>query len=812
MHRLVCAFIGIILLSASALAQRAPGRYVVELNGAPLGAEVRTKGRAALQNRVTAIRSEQAQVRALIEQRNGKVLSSLDSLMNALIVKINDADAPALSSLAGVKKVYPVHWYKLNLDHALPLHHVPEAWARIGGKDKAGAGVKIAILDTGVSVNHPAFQDATLKPPPGFPLASKPDNLAFTNNKIIVARSYEDIYQETDPDDAQDSFGHGTETAMCAAGVTNTGPNATITGVAPKAWIGGYKIVPGNSGNASGDVILKAMDDALADGMDVINLSFGGPVEFPDLPDFLPATGFDRLRQFGVVTVVSAGNDGPGLNTIEDFASQGSVISVGAVQNDRAFDGSVSIAGATPVRAFHSSGPAPGPITSTVFDVSSVDPTGLLCGAPLQAGSASGQIALILRGTCTFEQKVNNAQAGGAIAAIIYLQPGQSPITASIGAATLPTVLLSNSDGVALQAAVAGNSSTSVKVTFNGVPFPEDPHVLASFTSRGPNYDYTVKPDLVAVGTDVYMATQSLDPTGQLYSMDGYISASGTSFASPLTAGAVTLLRGARPGLTVDQYRSLIINSASPLVRPDGSIERVQQAGTGVLNVNAALQSTITAYPTSLTYFVGSGDLGGAMTGDFDQLTLTNVGTTADVFHISSIPFDAAPALQFSNSSGDNNPTSTLDVPIAPGQSKTIYAYWTTDATLPIGEYQGDVLVESSNNDALVPYWYGVPSQAPQTVYELNPPPVSAAAGTTVALFVRVTDLIGYAITDGPHLAFRSQVNAGGGAIALSSTVFFPNILEIGMRLGRNAGTNTYTFSFGLAPPIQVSIVGTTGN
>ena len=810
MRRFVYSLFGIFLWTGAALAQVVPDRYIVELSGPPLGAEARTKGRDVLKDRVTVIRTEQARIRALIQQRNGKVLSSLDSLMNALIVNIADADAPALAAMAGVKQVYPVREYKMNLDHALPLHHVPEAWTRIGGKDKAGAGVRIAILDTGVSPNHPAFQDPTLKPPPGFPRASKPQNLAFTNNKIIVARSYEDIYQETDPDDAQDRHGHGTETAMCAAGVTNKGPFATITGVAPKAWIGGYKIVPGNTGSASGDVILKALDDALADGMDVINLSFGGVGAFPAIPDYVPAVAVDRLRLFGVVMVVSAGNDGPTPNSMSDFASQASVISVGAVQSDRAFNGSVAVGGAAPVQAFTSTGPVPGPLTTTVFDVSSVDPSGLLC-SPLPAGSASGQIALILRGTCTFEQKVLDAQAGGAVAAIIYVQPGQAPIHISIGGATLPTVLLSNSDGVSLKNTVASNPSTAVTVVFDGVAYPEDPHLLASFTSKGPNYDYTIKPDLVAVGTDVYMATQSLDPTGELYSKDGYLVENGTSFSSPLTAGAVAVLRGARPGLTVDQYRSLIINSATPLTRPDGQIERVQQAGTGVLNLDAALQSTISAFPTSLTYLLGSGDLGGVVTGDLDQLTLTNVGKTADVFHVAAIGFDSAPALQFSTNSADENPTSTLDVPIDAGQSKTIYAYWTTDKTLAVGEYQGDILVESAHGDALVPYWYGVPSQIPQNVYQVNPPPASARAGSTINLFVRVTDVIGFAITDNAHLAFQSQVSSGA-SIALSPILFFPNIRLVTMRLSSTPGVNTFAFRFGPSAPIQLAITGTGGN
>lgn len=809
MLRLTTVFVGMFLWTAAAPGQLVPGRYVVELTANPLGAEVRTKGKDALKDRQAVLHSEQTRVKALIEQRKGKVLSSVESLMNALLVKIDDADASALSSLPGVRKVYPVYEYKMELDHALPIHHIPEAWARVGGIDKAGAGIKIAIVDTGVSPNHPGFQDSTLKPPPGFPRASKPENLAFTNNKIIAARSYEDIYQEEDPNDAQDRNGHGTQTAMCAAGVTNKGPAATITGVAPKAWIGGYKIVRGGTGStsASGDVILKALDDALADGMDVINLSFGSPFSFRTGPDSLPGVAVDRLKQFGVVMVVSAGNSGPNLNTIGDFASQASVISAGAAQNDRSFKGGVSVGGAAPLKAYPSTGPAPGPISTTVFDVSSIDPTGLLC-SPLPAGSATGQIALILRGTCSFEQKVNDAEAGGAIAVILYLQPGQTPITAFIGSATLPTVLISNADGIALQAAVTSAPSTTVTVVFNFVAYPKDPHLLASFTSRGPTSDFAIKPDLVAVGTDVYTATQSLDPDGGEYSKDGYLVVSGTSFSAPIIAGSVAVLRAARPGLTVDQYRSLIINSATPLIRPDGAVERVQQAGAGVLNLDAALQSTIAAFPTSLTFLIGSGTLGGAATGDVDQLALTNLGKTTDIYHISSIAFDSAPALQFSSNPGDRSPSSTLEMTVAPGQSRTIYAYWTADALSP-GEYQGDIAIQGVTSSALVPYWYGVPNGVPQSVFQLNPAPALAKVGTTINVFVRVVDLIGSPITDNPRLAFQGAVLSGGGTIALSSPVFFPNLRRITFTLGPKAGDNVFAFGFGSLAPIQLTITGT---
>src|SRR5271154_38262 len=143
-------FLSILLAATLAPAQIVPGRYLVELTVSPLGAEVRTKGKATMPDRVQQIRGQQALLRPLVQQHHGKVLSSLESLMNALIVVIPDSEAAALAALPGVKKVYPVYMQNADLDHALPIHNVPEAWVNIGGMSNAGAGIKIGILDTGV--------------------------------------------------------------------------------------------------------------------------------------------------------------------------------------------------------------------------------------------------------------------------------------------------------------------------------------------------------------------------------------------------------------------------------------------------------------------------------------------------------------------------------------------------------------------------------------------------------------------------------------------------------------------------------------
>src|SRR5207248_832343 len=138
------------------------------------------------------------------------------------------------------------------------------AWNTIG-VDKAGLGVKIAIIDSGIDITHPGMQDSSLQIPDGFPKTNVDSDTAFTNTKVIVARSYAALFQTVEDDiSARDVVGHGTATAMAAGGARNTGPIGPIVGVAPKAFLGSYKVIGSNGGGTS-DIILKAVDDAAAD-------------------------------------------------------------------------------------------------------------------------------------------------------------------------------------------------------------------------------------------------------------------------------------------------------------------------------------------------------------------------------------------------------------------------------------------------------------------------------------------------------------------------------------------------------------------
>ncbi len=186
---------------------------------------------------------------------------------------------------------------------------------------------------------------------------------------------------------------------------------------------------------------------------------------------------------------------------------------------------------------------------------------------------------------------------------------------------------------------------------------------------------------------------------------------------------------------------------------------------------------------------------------------MTNIGKVTDTFNIRSIPYDSAPALQFSANPGSLTPEPTHSMTLTPGQTKTVYAYWISRTTLPQGEYQGHILVEGKSTAVLTPYWYAVPSLIPNAVLELNPPNSTARSGATVTLFVRVMDLAGVPVTTDGQLRFTGTASAGA-TINLLPQIVFQNLRAVQFGLATTARANTFQFTFGNLPPITHVITG----
>ena len=790
MKRFVAFFLFAPLLCAGVI----PGRYIVELSNesvaehmfhyAPQGVH----GRAAMRSteadaQRTRIRAQQQDVRTRVEQLSGRIVGQVEEVSNALIVRIPDAQAAQLAALPGVKKVYPVRKFYLMLDHALPLHKVPDAWSQVG-LGNAGAGVKIAIIDTGIDQNHPGFQNTSLTVPGGFPRANTAADLTYTNQKVIVARSYASLFASPDPDPSPaDHVGHGTATAMCAAGVQNAGPLATISGVAPQAWVGSYKVFgsPGVNDYATEDAILTAINDAVGDGMDVISMSLGSDVatRFADDPE---VTALEQAAANGIIVVAAAGNNGPNPGTIGSPGNGPSAIAVGATNNDRAFTTTVTVNGQSPVASVPGNGPAPNaPVTAPMVDVASLDGTGTACSA-LPRGSLNGAIAFILRGPCTFEQKLDDAQAAGAVAAVIYTdQARPDPIPMAVGQATLPAQMIGYQDGVTIKPLLKSPAQTTMSFTLG--PMYVNPARLADFSSQGPNVDFSIKPDLVAVGVNLYMATEKLDPQGAMYSPDGYTIEQGTSFSAPLVAGAAALLKAARPGLTAAQYRSLLVNSADPASLVPGTAATVQQAGAGVLDAFAALNATAAMAPVSLNFGSGPSTVSTTL-----SLAISNTGTAGDTYTLSATPSGTGPMPSIQPA------TVRLD----PGASATVSVTLTGSSLAP-GAYQGVLLVQGANTSVTsrVPYWYGVPSDTPQYITVLFADD-TATAGTVDpdAILFKITDGFGMPITDAP---VNATVVSGTAVIANfgSRDREVPSAYGIDLRFGRRAGSSVIRITAG---------------
>jgi subtilisin family serine protease len=274
---------------------------------------------------------------------------------NGMAVVVPRVELARLSSLPGVARIYPSVRYRPLLDRGPVQIGAPSLWGP--GLENAGQGLKIAIIDEGIDQTHPFFSPAGYTMPAGYPKGQP----AYTTAKVIVARAFPPARptwkHASKPFDPEHSS-HGTHVAGIAAGNANTlADGVRISGVAPRAYLGNYKALTiptdadvGLDGNSP--ELVAAIEAAVADGMNVINMSLGEP-EIEPARDIV-AQALSAAARAGVVPVVAAGNDFAdfGRGSVSSPGSAAEAITVGAVTTSRS--------GADDVAAsFSSSGPTP---------------------------------------------------------------------------------------------------------------------------------------------------------------------------------------------------------------------------------------------------------------------------------------------------------------------------------------------------------------------------------------------------------------------------------------------------------------------
>ncbi|MEZ5399642.1 MAG: S8 family serine peptidase [Bryobacteraceae bacterium] len=764
-------FFVLFALAWSALwAEAVPGLFVLKMQGASK-TEART---ASVQRKAVA--------RQAVEQRHARVLDSFDSALDGFVIDAPGSAAADWESVPGVARVYPVWERKLLLNRVPGIVGAWDAWARVG-RDQAGLGVKIAILDTGIDWEHPGFQDETLPQVAGYPRGNRDSDLAGTNRKIIVARSYENILSGLGVSTPRDVIGHGTAVAMAAAGVVHESPQGEMSGLAPKAYLGSYKIFGGTDGTTNDLVILRAIEDAINDSMDVMNMSFGSAPEVrPDLDSLLDAVEGAAAR--GVLVVKAAGNDGPDPGSISSTSQSPSTINVGASRNDRTLMSAATVGdqnygalppgNALPLEA----------ITGELADAANADGNGLACGG-FPANAFQGQIVLILRGTCTFEDKLNNAQSAGAMGAIVYTD--DRPVGPwDPRSAQLPSLMVSNASGLRIKQQIADQPGVAAVLRFKPSAAPVDPYAVAFFSSRGPTSANTLGVDLVAVGEDVYTAAQNSNASGDVFGADGYTLIDGTSFSSPIVAGAAAVVKAARPGLSPHEYKSLLVNTTSLLWR-DEQVVGPNEAGSGLLNLDRALRAPAAAFPTSLSYGAGGADVN-----ESRQLTVTNVTGSPETYQVGVVPLK-----------GVGPEPGTSQFTLQPGESQTFSVRLTQHGIS--GEQSGFLVIRGANSDVdvRVPYWYAVRGAEATSISVIVPIGESARAGGRLRLYIRMNDASGVSMTDAPP---DIQVLEGGGSVrAISLDARYPGTWRVDLVMGALPGANTFRIA-GSGAARQISV------
>jgi minor extracellular serine protease Vpr len=608
--------------------------------------------------------NERANYRAFLQKNapRAEVVREYSVVLNGFALKLNGAKHSALTN-ANVRAVGNSWLYKPTMTESVDIINAVAGWNPT--RAAAGDGINIGIIDSGIDESHPFFECKGDIP-----------------NKVYASGKAGDTTNLLEND-------HGTHVAGTAAGCVTELPNddpigGTISGVAPGAALADYNVFPGFGagfvafgGSAFSHDIAAALEDAVADGMDVVNMSLGGTIQGPH--DFL-AEASNATVDAGVVVATSAGNEGPGGGTIGSPGNAANVIASGATTNNHYI-------GVPVVTPFGTFGGAVGdfdpfadsPVTNAPFKSWGGDE--LACTAT--STDFTGSVVLIKRGTCTFATKVANAAAAEAIGVVVYNNAAGDP-TAMGGAGAIPAVMVSLGDGEAIK----GQLPSTVSIDGND---PEEfitgnYDIIAGFSSRGPgDFLYNVKPDVVAPGVNIYSSVFE----------NGWAMFQGTSMASPHTAGAAALLLDANSALTPADVKSLLGNNADRDVwasTVNGPTVGVLARGGGRIDVEAALDADATFNPMSLSF--------GRHTGNKQvnvsiEVTVKNLTGSQTTYSISE--------------DDDNLSVSPGTVNVGPNGTGTF-----TVSLSARGAHtgDGDVTVTDGTNTYLIPLWYSTGNTA----------------------------------------------------------------------------------------------------
>jgi subtilisin family serine protease len=665
---------------------------------------------------------------------------------NGFAATLSAAQANKLATAKDVLSVSPDEMHEVDTSSTpafLGLSDPGGLWDQLGGVGRAGEDIVIGDIDSGIWPEARSFSDRvgknrlsnglTYKKPVGWPGTCQTGeqwDKHDCNNKLIGARYYNASFGGNAGIDAthpwefnspRDYNGHGTHTASTAGG--NNGIQATgaaaafgkISGMAPRARIAMYKALwsTQDASTASGSTsdLTAAINQAIADGVDVINYSISGTLtNFADPVEI----SFLYAADAGIFVSESAGNSGPGASTVAHPSPWTTTVAAGTHNRDG--QGSVTLGNgvtysgasiATPV------GPAP-LIDATVAGVAGADPNQLrqcFSGAVLDPAKVTGKIVLCERGgaapaNARTDKSLAVKQAGGVGMILINVAPNS--INADFH--FVPTVHLANTDLAAVRA-YAATAGATAKINASTIVFTAPAPLTATFSSRGPllaGGGDLLKPDVIAPGQDILAAVAPPGNSGQDFNLY-----SGTSMSAPHVAGVAALLKDLHPTWSPMAIKSALMTSAYDVIDPGISdATRIFRQGAGHIKPNSAADPGLVYDSNALDWLAFLCGTTPGVVSSADCTTLSGLGYSSDPsnFNGASIAIGDLAGIQTVSRKVTNVGTSTATytasvaglaginavvtpstLTIAPGQTKTFIVSFTR-TTAALNAYVGGQL------------------------------------------------------------------------------------------------------------------------
>jgi minor extracellular serine protease Vpr len=642
---------------------------ILKLNGrsvAEAEAAARRQGRSLSKEEKARLRAElQGRQNTLSQQLAGqgaRTLYTYQDAYNGLAVRVALGQLAALLNAAGVESVHVARIIEPDNTNSALYIGAPAAWHDY---DFTGDGVKVAVLDTGVDYTHANFggpgtvaafdaNDGTVIEPGTFPTAKVVAGFDFVGDDYDAdSDDAAALVPHPDPDPL-DCNGHGSHVAGSAAGagVLSSGDmfagpydgttHATNSfrigpGIAPEAKVMAYRVF-GCAGSTDEATIVAAIDRAVEDGADVINMSLGSPFGRTDEPSVVAT---DNAAEAGTVVATSAGNSGPSAYITGAPGIASRAISSAALDAIAQFPGAILSLPSGPITAINANGAELPGGSFAIKVLRNADGSVSLGCDPQQYldQNVAGKIVVTVRGVCARVARAIFGQKAGAAAVVMInnsagFPPFEGKITSNPDTGEEFTVTIpflgvrgvlgpaATADGDNLVA--ADGASTGLAPTLIANPGFRG---FASFSSGGVrNLDSAPKPDVTAPGVSVVS-------TGVGTGNDA-ATISGTSMASPMTAGTAALVTQAHPAWSTERIKAAIMNTAengSALFAGYNS----SRGGTGVIQPRRAVDTSVLATTTggavSLAY--GYEALGGAYSETL-PMTLTNTGSSAVQYNI----------------------------------------------------------------------------------------------------------------------------------------------------------------------------------